>query len=406
MADTIFSPRSAPLVIRNQGIKSGEHFTLDGPYLLTLEEFEAPAQLLRHTMAAPGFYLSRSGVVQPEHRPGNRPLHCHDCLELMIVLRGTLTQQIEGRSHTYTAGQCCILSRNIYHVEAYSSDFEVGFLMLSDEFLRLVIEQDVRYLRFDDYRAANDPLYEELRQLRDGFQKKYLDLSPLAASDGTREHPEMSVESGPEPQNEHGLGNRLRTQDERDRRDRPGTRIRSKSESAPEMRVEQGAQNGSDTAESLLRQILDETREQKPGFIPIVSGCIARLLRLLADPHLYLLQRVELSGSREDLIYSEVLRCLNGCAGRVDHKELERTLHYTRDHLNRIVRRRTGMSLVELGHEISLEKAAHLLRTTDKSIGAILQELHYTNRTYFYRIFHEKYGMTPKAYRENLRTKG
>ena len=368
MVDTIFSPRSAPLVIRNQGIKSGEHFTLDGPYLLTIEEFEASTQLLRHTMAAPGFYLARSGIVGAEHRPENRPLHCHDCLELMVVLRGTLTQQIEGCSHVYTAGQCCILSRNIYHVEAYSSNFEVCFLMLSDEFLRLVIEQDVRYLRFDDYRAVNDPLYEELRQLRDGFQKKYLDLFPLAACSFA--DPSLA--------------------------DLPcGTEAPSRA----------GSSHGTDTAESLLRQILDETREQKPGFIPIVSGCIARLLRLLADPQLYRLQRVELSGSRKDLIYSEVLRCLHACAGRVDHKELERTLHYTRDHLNRIVRRRTGMSLVELGHEISLEKAALLLRTTDKSIGAILQELRYTNRTYFYRIFHEKYGMTPRAYRENLRIK-
>ena len=174
----------------------------------------------------------------------------------------------------------------------------------------------------------------------------------------------------------------------------------------PEVRNRAELQHTTDTAERLLRQILEETREQKPGFIPIVSGCIARLLRLLADPRLYRLQRVELSGSREDLIYSEVLRCLHASAGRVDHEELERTLHYTRDYLNRIVRRRTGMSLVELGHEISLEKAALLLRTTDRSIGAILQELHYTNRTYFYRIFHEKYGMTPRAYRENLRMKG
>ena len=57
------------------------------------------------------------------------------------------------------------------------------------------------------------------------------------------------------------------------------------------------------------------------------------------------------------------------------------------------------MSLVELGQSICLEEAAYMLRHTDKSISEIMQTLNYSNRTYFYRIFREQYGMTPKEYR-------
>jgi len=58
------------------------------------------------------------------------------------------------------------------------------------------------------------------------------------------------------------------------------------------------------------------------------------------------------------------------------------------------------MSLVELGRSISLEEAATLLRDTDDTVGEIMQILGYSNRTYFYRIFRQKYGLTPKEYRE------
>lgn len=58
---------------------------LDGLYLLTLEGFDVSSQVLHHTMAAPGSYLARSGVVQKEYHPDNRPLHRHGCLELMVV---------------------------------------------------------------------------------------------------------------------------------------------------------------------------------------------------------------------------------------------------------------------------------------------------------------------------------
>jgi len=41
-----------------------------------------------------------------------------------------------------------------------------------------------------------------------------------------------------------------------------------------------------------------------------------------------------------------------------------------------------------------------LLRDTDDTVAEIMQILGYSNRTYFYRIFRQKYGLTPKEYRE------
>ena len=142
---------------------------------------------------------------------------------------------------------------------------------------------------------------------------------------------------------------------------------------------------------------------QRPGFLPIVAGYTARLLAGLADPALYRSRLVGLQGTREDLIFSGIQRYLRGSRGRVNYDELEQMLHYTRDYLNRITRRRTGMSLVEFGRQLSLEEAARLLAATDLSVSEIMHRLQYANRTYFYRVFQEKYGMTPKAYRSSKR---
>lgn len=343
MADAVFSPQVSPLIIRDQGNKNGEHFDLDGLYLMTLEGFDHASQVLQHAMAAPGFFLARSGVVQKEYHPDNRPLHRHGCLELMYVISGEVTQYVEDHFRVYGPGDCCILNKNTRHVEAYSSNFEAGFLMLSDAFLLDVIGHDLRFEGFHNRGEADTPLYQQLRRLLDeggAFHKEYLEF--------------------------------LLRPDACDARDR---------------------------AENLLTKILMETKEGKPGFVSVVSGYLARFLGLLADEKLYEIRQVDMQGTREDYIFNSVRRYLHASHGRVDYGELENRMHYTGDYLNRIIRRKCGMSLVELGRSISLEEAAALLVQTDQTVAEIMHLLGYSNRTYFYRIFQEKYGVTPREYR-------
>ena len=343
MVDAMFAPKVSPLVIRNQGNKSGEHFDLDGLYLLTLERFDRSTQVLQHAMAAPGFFLARSGVVQKEYHPDYRPLHRHGCLELMYVLNGEVTQYVEDHVRVYGPGACCILNKNTRHVEAYSSNFEVCFLMLSDRFLLDVMERDLQFPDFITGREAATVVNKHLKRLLcEGgeFRKEYLEFAPKI-----------------------------------------------------------NAQTVCDTIEELFIQILKETQQQKPGFLPIVSGNLARLLGVLSDAQQYELRRVDMKGTHEDYLFNSVRRYLHANHGRVNYEDLEKMMHYTGDYLNRITKQKSGMSLVELGRCISLEEAATMLRDTDHSVMEIMQTLGYSNRTYFYRIFRQKYGITPKEYR-------
>jgi AraC-like DNA-binding protein len=47
-----------------------------------------------------------------------------------------------------------------------------------------------------------------------------------------------------------------------------------------------------------------------------------------------------------------------------------------------------------------MEKAAQLLTETDMSIQEVISEVGIISRSYFYKEFANKYGMTPKDYRK------
>lgn len=73
----------------------------------------------------------------------------------------------------------------------------------------------------------------------------------------------------------------------------------------------------------------------------------------------------------------------------------------TSAYVSRIVREKTGKTFKELLKEKRLAKAAALLKSTSIPIGDIILIVGYENTSYFYKIFFEKYNMSPKEFRLN-----
>lgn len=65
----------------------------------------------------------------------------------------------------------------------------------------------------------------------------------------------------------------------------------------------------------------------------------------------------------------------------------------------------TGFAPVDLVKEVRLAKAAKLIETTDDSITEIAYSVGFRDSGYFGKCFRKKYGMTPKEYRNDKRTK-
>lgn len=65
----------------------------------------------------------------------------------------------------------------------------------------------------------------------------------------------------------------------------------------------------------------------------------------------------------------------------------------------------TGKTFKELLTEKRLSKAASMLEKTGLSVDSIIFSVGYENTSYFYRIFREKYGVTPTQFRKAKRVK-
>jgi AraC-like DNA-binding protein/mannose-6-phosphate isomerase-like protein (cupin superfamily) len=79
--------------------------------------------------------------------------------------------------------------------------------------------------------------------------------------------------------------------------------------------------------------------------------------------------------------------------------ELALSLNYNLYWLSRMVKRMTTKTYTELVQSKRLNQAAYLLSTTRLSVADIGQAVGYDNISYFHRIFREKFGISPKEYR-------
>ena len=81
--------------------------------------------------------------------------------------------------------------------------------------------------------------------------------------------------------------------------------------------------------------------------------------------------------------------------------EIADSLHHDLYWLSREVKRRTGKTFKELLQEKRLTQAAYFLKHTSLHVEEIGGVVGYSNLSYFHRIFQEKYGLTPKKYRDS-----
>lgn len=75
-------------------------------------------------------------------------------------------------------------------------------------------------------------------------------------------------------------------------------------------------------------------------------------------------------------------------------------LGYSDYYLSRLLTNGTGKNFRQLLQQRKLQQAVYLLENTTLSADRIMEEIGYDNSSYFYRIFREVYGCTPKQYRK------
>jgi len=79
--------------------------------------------------------------------------------------------------------------------------------------------------------------------------------------------------------------------------------------------------------------------------------------------------------------------------------ELANQLNQSHYGLSKTIKKATSFTFKDLLQKRRLVRARELLEGTDLPIASIVEQVGYDNISYFYRIFKEKYGKTPKEFR-------
>ena len=151
--------------------------------------------------------------------------------------------------------------------------------------------------------------------------------------------------------------------------------------------------------ELLLTQLLKELYENEIGSTYICKGLLLRIFRILSTQYEFSLTK-EQQKTMNWIVFQEICDYIYAHSATVTIQELMNVFHFQEDYFNRLIKKKTGMTYSAYVQNIRLQKAKRLLTTTDKSVSEIAEIAGYNNKGYFYKIFQEKYNMTPKEFRK------
>lgn len=147
-------------------------------------------------------------------------------------------------------------------------------------------------------------------------------------------------------------------------------------------------------AENLVLTLLQDTLNKRK-----ISQMTMTLLFLQLVAHTEMLE----TGSKDREVIVRTLAYVEAHYLDGSLTELSALLHHDLPWLSRQIRRETGKTYTQLVQEKRLAQAAFLLKTTRRNVDDIARAVGYENMGYFHRIFRDAYGLSPRAYRMQIR---
>ena len=126
---------------------------------------------------------------------------------------------------------------------------------------------------------------------------------------------------------------------------------------------------------------------------------------------LYLLQDMDALRENSSKDYKEILvqaalKYIDTSFRTAELSQIAKDFHRSVSSVSRIIKNETGYTFKELLMRKRFQKAVMYIVETDLPIEEIIYQVGYENDSYFYRQFRERYGMTPRKYREAYVGKG
>lgn len=151
-----------------------------------------------------------------------------------------------------------------------------------------------------------------------------------------------------------------------------------------------------DLVEKVITELYTPSIMKKATIKLLVGLLLVELIKNSQDIEIYSVDNYE------KLLIIQSLKYIEGFYKKGTLFELAEKLNQPDYKLSKLIKKHTKMNFKELLQEKKLSKAIELIKTTNYSIVEIIELVGYENPTYFYKIFKEKFKMTPREYKLNL----
>ncbi len=157
----------------------------------------------------------------------------------------------------------------------------------------------------------------------------------------------------------------------------------------------------SDTLNQMISEWVCHLMTEDPHQYQTSKAWLGRVLKALSIH--YMSEESSCSTRKiNDLVFHDIDQYMQKHYEHITIADLSERFHYNQDYFNRIIKEYTQLTYKGYLQKIRLEKAAELLTTTELSAQAISKEVGYESKGHFYKLFAEKFGMTPQEYRESV----
>lgn len=145
----------------------------------------------------------------------------------------------------------------------------------------------------------------------------------------------------------------------------------------------------------VLNRLIIEYYNRLPGYQTILEFGLVQAFSFMARS---CMQQFSAPTPYSSKLGSIMLYILKNYA-TVTLKDVAYTFAYNEKYVSRLIRSELNVSFSELVRSVRLQHAAVLLKKTTMPIDRIAATVGYQNISHFYKIFYDKYEMTPMGYR-------
>lgn len=146
----------------------------------------------------------------------------------------------------------------------------------------------------------------------------------------------------------------------------------------------------------IFNNIIEHTKQEKPGYQPLISGAVMHLLGICHS-----ITKQESTGTREEeqIINKSRLLFRSNISNAYSPEKAAEDLNVGYSWFRKLFKDYSGMSPGQYYLQLKIDKARDLLGNSNMSVKTIAMELNFQSSYYFSKLFKDKTGLKPTEYR-------